>query len=559
MKKNYKKYIMTALTLSGALLLAACGDTNETDGADGADGTENEEVEIGSQGAMENFSVGDTFVATEPLNLEIIYRDMPSYPLDEEWLFFQELEENNNVTFDITSVPLSDWEDRISVTMGAGDMPDYIGDMWAGHEIPYVPSGQLLPISDYIDHMPHLSQRLEEWDGVAEQMENLRQQDGKYYVLPGLNENILFEFGLMHNKTVFDEFGIEEPQSWDELRAALEILRDERGTAPMTLWWQGNALLNVGAASFGSGGWGWGYMDGVVYDQDAGEYVLTAKQEGFKDMVTYFSELTADGLLNIEALTQDDDMTRSLLVSTDAVVTSGNIGILTDISESLDEQYGEGVYEFERLPVMEGPAGKVVRGSNTNSGMILNASLAERDDFLAVLQFIDWLYYSDEGTEYAHWGIEGETFEYTDELVGGYKPVDGIRFELFNAGADESLQEDYGFGNVAFAYAGPAHIRQSILDEKEFAYQERMNEEVEVLLPDPPHPMDSVTQEEANMIGTPIQDAVNQYVFRFITGQYELDRWDEFMDELDALNADNYVDMINEAYHSHQEAISDAE
>ncbi|GAA0358856.1 hypothetical protein GCM10008932_09460 [Alkalibacterium iburiense] len=89
---------------------------------------------------------------------------------------------------------------------------------------------------------------------------------------------------------------------------------------------------------------------------------------------------------------------------------------------------------------MEGPAGKVVRGSNTNSGMILNASLAERDDFLAVLQFIDWLYYSDEGTEFAHWGIEGETFEYTDEYVGGYKPVDGIRFERFNAGAEESLQ-----------------------------------------------------------------------------------------------------------------------
>ena len=155
---------MSGFTLSSAVLIAACG--NGTDGEEGAD-----PAEVGSVGAMENYQAGDTFVATEPLELEILYRDLPAYPLDKEWMFFEVLDE---------------------------------------------------------------------WDGVQEQIDNLRFQDGKYYVLPGINENVQFDFSLAYNKTVLDEYGLEEPQSWDELRSALEVLKEETGsTAPMTLWWQG--------------------------------------------------------------------------------------------------------------------------------------------------------------------------------------------------------------------------------------------------------------------------------------------------------------------------------
>ncbi|MDZ7835662.1 MAG: extracellular solute-binding protein [Alkalibacterium sp.] len=272
MKNNLRKFLLTSVTLSGALLLAACGqDAESTETEDGSG--ETAETEIGSVGAMEDFKVGDTFVATEPLELGILYRDLPAYPLDKDWLFFQELEETNNVTFDITSVPLSDWEQRLSVTMGAGDLPDYSTDIWAGHETDYVSSGTLLPISDYVDYMPHYQSRLEEWDGVNDQIENLRHQDGKYYVLPGINENIVYEFGLQYNQQVFDEYGVEEPQSWDELKDALTVLKDETGKAPMTLWWQGNATLNSAAGSFDTVG-GWGFMDGAMYDEESGKYCL---------------------------------------------------------------------------------------------------------------------------------------------------------------------------------------------------------------------------------------------------------------------------------------------
>ena len=42
----------------------------------------------------------------------MLYRDHPNYPLNEDWLFFSDLEENNNVSFDLASAPLSDWDAR---------------------------------------------------------------------------------------------------------------------------------------------------------------------------------------------------------------------------------------------------------------------------------------------------------------------------------------------------------------------------------------------------------------------------------------------------------------
>lgn len=129
--------------MCGSLLLAACGNDAETDEGSGEEITEDE---VGNAGAMEDFNVGDTFVATEPLDISLFYRDLSAYPFDPEWKFFEVLEEEHNVTYDVISVPLSDFEERRSVTISAGDMPDIVTDSWPGVESAFVPSGTVLPI-----------------------------------------------------------------------------------------------------------------------------------------------------------------------------------------------------------------------------------------------------------------------------------------------------------------------------------------------------------------------------------------------------------------------------
>ena len=554
MKKTRRNQLFVTATLCGSLLLAACGNGGGTEGSDEEEVTEDE---IGNVGAMEDFEVGDTFVATEPLEISILYRDLSAYPFDPDWMFFQELEENQNVTYEVVSVPLSDFEERRSVTIAAGDMPDYVTDTWPGVESDFIASGTILPISDYTHLMPHYEQRIEEWD-LQGQIDNLRYLDGKYYVLPGVNEDVHFDFSLKYNKMVFDEYGIEEPETWDELRSALEVLRDETGEMPMTLWWQGDSTFSFSGPSFDTVG-GWGFGDGTMYDEELDEFVYAPMQQGYRDMIEYFTGLVEDGLLNPEAFTQDGETTEAQLVSLESFVSSGQAGTMASVNDGLRDLHGEGEYEFVRMPILEGPAGPKVSGARLVSGIMFNADIAERDDFLALLQYVDWLYYSDEGNEFAQWGVEGETFERTDEVAGGYRPLDGISFETMNPGAEENLQEDYGFGNVAFAFAGPAEIRQSIMDEQELEYQQRMNAEREFIEEDPPYPMSAADQEQAALMSTPLKDTVDQYTLRFITGQYSLDRWDEFMADLENQNVDGFLDLVNNAYREFQETLEETE
>lgn len=548
-----KRRLMFGVSISSMFLLSACGSDNEAIKAD-----EEVEADLGTVGSMENFDIGDTFVATEPLELDILYRDYPDYPYDPNWLLFEVLEENHNVNFNVTAVPLSDWNERLSVTMAAGDFPDYSTDIHVGDETDYIAGGQLLPISKYVDYMPHLQNRINEWEGIEEQLDNIRYSDGEFYMLPGLRETPEMPFTLKYNETIFDEYGIEEPQTWEELRAALELLKDETGKTPMTLWWQGNSLLNFSGASFNTRG-GWGLGDGAFYDEENDEFVFGPMHEGYKEMVSYFSELTADGLLDVEALTQDDQAAQNKLANHEAFVSSGNVGTINMVNDSMNEIYGDGEYEFVRMPILEGPAGRKLYDSNFHNGKMFNAELAERDDFLAILQFLDWFYYSDEASEFKNWGVEGITFEKTDELPGGYTPLDHIRFEHFNPGGDESLQEDYGFNNPGFAYGDPDEIGLSIMSENEYEVQEFMSREVEIVYPAPRYPMDSAEQEQATLMSTPLTDTVDQYTYRFISGQYSLDRWEEFMSELEGQGAEEFIEMVNTAYRNNQELLDNVE
>lgn len=552
-----KKLLMMGLTLSGGLLMAACNNGGTANEEGQASDNGEETIDIGTTGAMEDFNVGDTFVATEPLDISILYRDLSAYPYDPDWRFFEVLEEEHNVFYDAVAVPLSDFEERRSVTIAAGDMPDYVTDSWPGVENEFVASGAILPISDYVEYMPHFQERVEKW-GLQEELDNLRYLDGKYYVLPGINENVHFDFSLKYNKTVFDEYGIEEPTSWDELRSALEILRDETGTMPMTLWWQGNATFLFAGPSFDTVG-GWGFGDGAMYDEETNQFVYAPMQDGYRDMIEYFAGLVEDGLLTPEAFTQDGERTRNQLVNNEAFVSSGQALTMADVNEGLEDRGDDNEQEFVRMPMLDGPAGPKVGGSRLVSGVMFNNNVAERDDLLALLQYVDWLYYSDEGNEFAQWGIEGETYEKTDEVAGGYRPLDGISYETFNPGAPESLQEDYGFGNVAFAFASNAEITLSKMNDSEIAFQQSMIESRELVTPDPPYPMSQADQEQAALLSTTLKDTVDQYTMRFITGQYSLDRWDEFMSDLENQNVDGYMELINNAYEAFQETLEEVE
>ena len=59
-------------------------------------------------------------------------------------------------------------------------------------------------------------------------------------------------------------------------------------------------------------------------------------------------------------------------------------------------------------------------------------------EFIKMLRFIDWLWYSDEGQTLALWGVEGETYSVDDD--GNIVLNSDIYYNGINPGAEKQLK-----------------------------------------------------------------------------------------------------------------------
>ena len=537
---------LTAGTL--ALTLAACGGSEEASEGEGE--VDAAALEDNMVGAMEDYQAGDTFVATEPVEFGLLYRDHPNYPLQEDWVFFDKLQENQNVTFDVTTAPLSDWESRRSLLIGAGDAPCIIPVTYPGQEAQFVASGAVLPVSDYVEYMPNFQAKVEEWE-LAPELDTLRQEDGKYYLLPGILEELRFDYTLAVRNDVFEAAGADtQPETWDDLRESFAAVKaahpdkyvlSDRFSVPTPL----GALFNVAAPTFGTVG-GWGFQEGLQWNEESEEFAFAGASDEYRAMVEYFHGLVEAGLMDPESFTQDDDTAVQKLVSEQSYAITTNAQEVLRHRATLDETLGAGNYQLSKIPVPAGPAGDLVAGTRLESGMMISAACAENEDFVAMLQFIDWLYYSDEGLEFAKWGVEGETFTTSEDGTRVLNP--DITIQSLNPGAPTNLQVDLGFHNGVFmlAHGSTQELATSMLSEEEQDWQELMAAKDRAPVA-PPHPLDEIEREQASLYETALLDYVRQNTLAFITGQRDLSEWDDYVAELEGQNLSAYLDIMNTA------------
>lgn len=530
--------------LTGAILLSACGSQSPGDSAE-------INLDDAGRGAMESFEAGDTFVAEEPVEFSLLYRDHPNYPLRDDWLILEHLEEQHGVTLDPVIAPLSDYEERRGVIIGSGEAPDFMPVIWPGQEVQYISGGALLPVSDYLEYMPNFTEKLERWD-LQDEFDNLRQEDGKAYILPGLREDPYYQWTVAVREDIWQDLGMDFPETWDEFRDQLEVVAEEY--PEMTPWsdrWQMQATLNLVAPNFDTAA-GWGFGQGLYFDAEADEYIYAGATDEYRQLLEYFAGLVEDGLLDVESVSQDDDTAMQKFASGQSAVIAANEEEL-QLYRSAFEEAGNEDAVVTMIPVPAGPAGNYVgSGGRFDVGLTISSETRDNDDFVAMLQFVDWLYYSDEGLEFATWGVEGETFEV--EADGERTLAEDVGLKDFNPGADQHLSVDFGFYNGVFShnFGSDTELFRSLLSEEIVELQEQMSDKEELPL-QPNVPFTELEQEQTSLWQGALTDYVDQSTAQFIVGQRDLDDWDSYVAELEARNMNEYLEVANEAYQRGQD------
>ncbi len=133
--------------------------------------------------------------------------------------------ENEGVTVDVEVLSNEQYKDKIKVLSTSNELPD-VGMTWAaGYLEPYVSGGKFAPLDDILD------------DGLREEFvegtTDAYAIDGKTYGLP-LELNTV---NVYYNKNIFEEHGLEAPETLEEFNAVVDTL-NENDVAPVAL---GNA------------------------------------------------------------------------------------------------------------------------------------------------------------------------------------------------------------------------------------------------------------------------------------------------------------------------------
>ena len=526
---------------AAALALTGCGGSGDSDSTN---------LSGNKVGAMGTFGVGDQFKATKPVDFSIMMLSNPAYPYNKRWEFFTELTKRTNVSFTSTVIPYSDYNQKRSVMISGGNAPMIIPKTYHPDDEQYVAGGAILPVSDYVHLMPNYQDKISRWN-LAGDIDSLRQDDGKYYLLPGLHQDVWVDYSLAMRTDILKKLHLDVPATWDDVHSAMKEMKAAYPDVyPLSDRWNdptpGGSLMQTLGNAYGTQA-GWSYQN-ATWDAGAGKFVFTGTMPQYKAMLQYLNSLVRDKLVDPESFTQSDDIAVQKFVSGKSFVICTN-------AQSLINDYRKGLKvsgaTVAKIPIPTGPAGDTKVGSRLENGMMISAKARDSKNFVAMMQFIDWLWYSDEGELFARWGIKGQT--YTGSVDDGtFKLASNVDWAGLNPGAKKNLQVDYGFFNGVFAYGGSTTLLDTQFTAEELEFQKVMNQRKTLPVP-PPAPLSADEREQASLWDTGLKDYVQQQTLKFILGQRSFSEWDTYAGELKGKSSQQYLDLVNKAYQRYKE------
>ena len=523
-----------------ACLVAGCTGGNKPDAG----------IASQSAGAMDKFAADTQFTATKPLHVSLLWTDWPDLPVKDSWKSFDEIKKLTNVSLDLTHIPFSDAIQKRSLLISAGDAPSVIPLVYTGEERPFVSSGAVLPVSDYVKYMPNFQKYVAKW-GLQDMVNNLKQSDGKSYMLPGLQEVSVPVFTLILRKDIFDEVGAKIPQTWNELRDGLvKIKAKYPDSYPLADGFEGQSMLNYASHAFGTRA-GWGFGDGMEDNAKTGKLEYAGATDEYKGMVEFFQGLVKDGLLDPESFAVAASGAATIaekFANGKVFAASGASGTVVEFSTALNETVGKGKYELVQIAPPGGEAGQVVEPRNFWHGFMLSSKLKDSPDFLATIQFIDWLYYNPDAREMLRWGIKGDT--YTKDANGKITLNPEYSLDAFEINPDgkTDLQKDLGFSTFLAEATESRSLKESYSSAQFVDYVNSVLSSRTPRKQYPPAPLKETELEQASITATALQDAVRTNTLKFILGQRDLSEWDTYVSELKSGGLQTYIDLMTTAH-----------
>lgn len=531
MKKVLALILVATMMLT---LLVGCGSTQTETKAP-------EAAASGSENSTEAASANE-----DPVKIRIYYSDNATLPFREDWLAVTTAEKMFNVDFEFEVIPIADYSTKVSLALNTGtNVPDVIlYQSTTGENASLALNGAIVPISDYPELTPNFNARVEAF-GMQEDVDNLKLGDGKRYYMPALFDSPFYDGGLILRQDFLESEGLGAPKTFDDLYNILKAYKEKNPDSyPLTMLVGPRVLYRMTMPSFGvslgknsSSG-----TNTLSWDYEKQEYFPGAISQGYKDYISFFAKLYAEGLLDPEMADPiNGDVWSQKMATGKSMATYAYYDQIGGI-EGATQIEG---FKLQMYAPLEGTAGAHHQPKNrVGNGIMFPAATAERDDFERVVKTIDEVFFSEEGAKLWCLGVEGVTYtvnadgtiQYSDEILNAPEGIYKYMQVQYGCGSDVTQQVWYNAREMTKYDENYAQINAEVA---------AMDTAIQAI---PPTPMfDDMQAEDAGVLQTPLADKFEVWADAFITGKKSVDTdWDEYVKEMQTLKIDEFCQMYND-------------
>ncbi|MBO4859148.1 MAG: extracellular solute-binding protein [Treponema sp.] len=565
MKKNVA--IVVAITCAAALFTSCSGSKKEA--AKGG----------ASAGEAKGYTFGEeqTFHSDEKVTYTISFSDASWYPKVETWEtegVFKKIEDKTNVHLALTSYDSGDYNQKINLAINSGSATYIIPKVYDENQ--YVAGGGVIPVSDYIKYMPNFSAFVKNYK-MDPDLDTIKQNDGKFYRLPGMHQAALQDYTIMVREDIFEAAGynireLEKDWTWESLHDVLVNVKKYMVGAGLCkaddyiwsdLWCGesgkgsgGNLLKLMGASYNVLSGWAIeGSNGGIKYDYNKKEFYSSSVSPDFKKFVTVANSFVKDGILDPESFTQADDIANNKFYNGETIIKSTNRSTMSNDIASVKNILGDKA----KVYVTAYPSGtnkNLAETSRLECGVMISQKAKDElgeDGLIKLMRFVDWMFYSKEGYTLTKWGVEGETWHYVESngmkvkaLLPGYK-CGGLGIGGSDTDVDIRLKWGYACGNYFYGHS-TAESTDNFTPEVQDLYA-RYGKYKTVATVDPKAKPTEDEREQLNLWAVPLIDNINAWTLKFVTGQKNIDSdWNEYISSCKNLNVDKIVELTNKIY-----------
>ena len=316
----------------------------------------------------------------------------------------------------------------------------------------------------------------------------------------------------------------------------------------------GNLLKLLGASYNVYSGWAITHNYGLGFDAESDSFYSTSISDEFKQAYTVLQDLVSNKIIDPETWTQDDDTAMNKFYRGETAIISTNRAQYVAQEEGITEQLGEGNFELYIALTPVGTVDYQADNERLECGVMISSMALDElgeEDFIKMMRFVDWLWYSEEGQILTKWGIEGETYTVSEDGTYSLTPAYYCGGLTIPQTSDDQvdMREELGYACGNYMYGGNTELLTSNFSDTWKDLYDRIGQYRSLRPLEPTVALDEDQREMANLWGTPLTDTINTWTNRFAMGQADIEAdWDQYVSEVEAQNLQSIVDLYNETY-----------